>query len=268
MNQVIIMAGGKGTRMNMTDKPKTMIQVAGKPIVEHIVEAAERAVPETKPIIIVGFQGHTIIEHFGDRAVCVKQAEQLGTGHAVACAAPFLRERSDIGHVVVLAGDQPLVSARTINAILSHHENEGETVTLGTVVVPDYTGINEHLLHYGRIVRKQDGSVERIVEYKDATEEERAICEVNTSIYCFDAKWLWEHIDRIDSVNASKEFYITDLIAMAMKEGRNLAAVSLPDPMEGLNVNTPEQLRAIEALIIDMSDDNSNVSHLTHAYVS
>jgi len=249
MNQVIIMAGGKGTRMNMTDKPKTMIPVAGKPIVEHIVEAAERAVPETKPIIIVGFQGHTIVNHFGDRAVCVEQKEQLGTGHAVACAAPVLRDRSDIGHVVVLAGDQPLVSAGTINAILSHHENGGETVTLGTVVVPDYTGINEHLLHYGRIVRNPDGYVERIVEYKDANEVERAIREVNTSVYCFDSAWLWEHIDRLGSDNASKEFYITDLIAMAMNEGRNLATISLPDPVEGLNVNTPEQLAVIDGIL-------------------
>ncbi|NTW14230.1 MAG: NTP transferase domain-containing protein [Candidatus Moranbacteria bacterium] len=268
MNQVIIMAGGKGTRMNMTDKPKTMIPVAGKPIVEHIVEAAERAVPETKPVIIIGFQGHTIVDHFGDRAVCVEQKEQLGTGHAVSCAAHLFRERSDIGHVVVLAGDQPLVSAGTIHSILSHHENGGETVTLGTVVVPDYTGINEHLLHYGRIVRKEDGSVERIVEYKDATEEERSIREVNTSIYCFDSAWLWEHIDRLGSDNASKEFYITDLIAMAMAEGRNLAAVSLPDPVEGLNVNTPDQLRAIEEIIVGTSGNIPSTSHLTHAYVS
>jgi bifunctional UDP-N-acetylglucosamine pyrophosphorylase/glucosamine-1-phosphate N-acetyltransferase len=268
MNQVIIMAGGKGTRMNMTDKPKTMIPVAGKPIVEHIVEAAETAVPETKPVIIVGFQGHTIVDHFGDRAVCVEQKEQLGTGHAVSCAAHLFRDRSVIGHVIVLAGDQPLVSARTIEAILSRHEKNGETVTLGTVVVSDYTGINEHLLHYGRIVRKKDGSVERIVEYKDATEEERAIREVNTSIYCFDSAWLWEHIDRLGSDNASKEFYITDLIAMAMAEGRNLAAVALPDPVEGLNVNTPDQLKAIETILDKENIGGSGVSHLTHAYVS
>ncbi len=248
MNQVIIMAGGKGTRMNMTDKPKTMIEIAGRPIVEHIVEAAERAVPGTKPAVIVGFQGHTIVEHFGDRIVAVEQKEQLGTGHAVACAAPLFRDREDIDRVIVIAGDQPLVSARTIEAILSHHEKNGETVTLGTVVVPDYTGINEHLLHYGRIVRNDDGSVSRIVEYKDATEDERAIREVNTSIYCFDAKWLWEHIDRLGSDNASKEFYITDLVAMVMAEERSLAAVALPDPMEGLNVNTPEQLDVINEI--------------------
>ncbi len=246
MNQVIIMAGGKGTRMNMTDMPKTMIPVAGRPIVEHIVEAAEEAVPETKPVVIVGFQGHTIIDHFGDRIVAAEQKEQLGTGHAVACAAPLLRDRNDIGNIVVIAGDQPLISAETIRAVMAHHESEGETITLGTVVVPDFTGMNEHLLHYGRIVRREDGSVERIVEYKDATERERDIREVNTSIYCFNALWLWEHLDRLGSDNVSNEYYITDLIGIAMDEGRTICALPLPRPEEGLNVNTPEHLEAIE----------------------
>jgi len=248
MNQVIIMAGGKGMRMNMTDKPKTMIPVSGKPIVEHIVEAAEKAVPETKPVVVVGFQGHTIREYFNDRVTCVEQKEQLGTGHAVACAAPLLRDRSDISHVIVIAGDQPLISAATIRTILAHHEEQGETITLGTVVAPDFSGIHEHLLHYGRIVREPDGTVERIVEYKDATEEERDIREVNTSVYCFESSWLWEHIDRLGSDNASREFYITDLIGMAMKEGKNICAIPLPDPLEGLNVNTPEHLAAIEGI--------------------
>ncbi|NTW45510.1 MAG: NTP transferase domain-containing protein [Candidatus Moranbacteria bacterium] len=248
MNQVIIMAGGKGTRMNMVEKPKTMIEVAGKPIVEHIVEAAEKAVPETKPVVIIGFQGHTIVEHFGDRIHAVEQKEQLGTGHAVACAAPLLRDERDIEHIIVLAGDQPLISELTIRTVLTHHRDRSETVTLGTVVVPDYEGINAHLLHYGRIVRGEDGSVLRIVEYKDATDAERALREVNTSIYCFDAKWLWEHIDRLESDNAAKEFYLTDLIAMAMGEGRTICALALPNPEEGLNVNTPEQLEVIEGI--------------------
>ena len=257
MNQVIVMAGGKGTRMNMTDIPKTMIRVEGKPIVEYIVEAAETAVPETKPVVIVGFQGHTIQAYLGDRVICVEQKEQLGTGHAVACAAPLLRDRRDIKYVIVLAGDQPLISADTIRTILDHHEKSQETITLGTVVVPDYSGIHEHLLHYGRIIRKEDGTVERIVEYKDATEEERAIREVNTSVYCFDADWLWSHIDKLGSDNASKEFYITDLIGMAMEEGRNINAIPLPDPLEGLNVNTPEQLTAIGGVMGERRKENN-----------
>jgi bifunctional UDP-N-acetylglucosamine pyrophosphorylase/glucosamine-1-phosphate N-acetyltransferase len=248
MNQVIIMAGGKGTRMNMTDIPKTMIPVAGKPIVEHIVEAAEKALPETKPVVIIGFQGEKIAEHFDLRVTCVRQKEQLGTGHAVACAAPLFRDRSDIAHIVVISGDQPLISSQTIQTVLRHHEEQGETITLGTVVVPDFTGIHEHMLHYGRIVRGKEGNVARIVEYKDATEEERAIREVNTSVYCFESAWLWEHIDRLGSENASKEFYITDLIGMAMNEGHTICAIPLPDPLEGLNVNTPEQLAAIEGI--------------------
>jgi len=248
MNQVIIMAGGKGTRMNMTDKPKTMIPVAGKPIVEHIVEAAERAVPETKPVIIIGFKGEKIAEHFDLRVTCVEQREQLGTGHAVACAAPLFRDRPDIGHIVVVCGDQPLISSETIRTVLEHHEKQGETITLGTIVVPDFTGIHEHMLHYGRIVRNPEGNVERIVEYKDATEEERDIREVNPSVYCFESSWLWEHIDRLGSENASQEFYITDLIGMAMKEGKTICAIPLADPLEGLNVNTPDHLVAIESV--------------------
>jgi bifunctional UDP-N-acetylglucosamine pyrophosphorylase / glucosamine-1-phosphate N-acetyltransferase len=245
---------------------KTMIRVEGKPIVEYIVEAAETAVPETKPVVIVGFQGHTIQAYLGDRVICVEQKEQLGTGHAVACAAPLLRERKDIKYVIVLAGDQPLISADTIRTVLDHHEKSQETITLGTVVVPDYSGIHEHLLHYGRIVRKEDGTVSRIVEYKDATEEERAIREVNTSVYCFDADWLWSHIDMLGSDNASKEFYITDLIGMAMEEAGlrqgsgaarpNINAIPLPDPLEGLNVNTPDQLMAIGGVMGERKTDN------------
>lgn len=251
MEQVIIMAGGKGTRMNMSDMPKTMIPVAGSPIVEHIVRAAEEAVPDARPAVIVGFHGEKIVEHLGDRAICVEQKEQLGTGHAVACAAPLFRDRDDIERVIVLAGDQPLLSADTIRAILAHQKESGATIALGTVIVPDFSGIHGHLLHYGRIVRDAEGHVARIVEYKDATEEERAIREVNTSVYCFDARWLWEHIDRLGSDNASREFYITDLIAMAMEEGKRLSAVPLPDPLEGLNVNTPDQLEAIEGIFSD-----------------
>lgn len=251
MNQVIIMAGGKGTRMNMTDIPKTMIPVAGKPIVGHIVDAAMSAVPETKPVVIVGFQGHRIVEYLGDRAICVEQKEQLGTGHAVACAAPMFRDRTDIDNIIVLAGDQPLITDRTLRTLLTRHEQGDETITLGSVVVPNYLGIHEHLLQYGRIVRNGDGTISRIVEYKDASDAERSLREVNTSMYCFDARWLWEHIDRLGSDNASKEFYVTDLIAMAMGEGGRISAIPLPDPLEGLNVNTPDQLDAVGKVFLE-----------------
>lgn len=145
-----------------------------------------------------------------------------------------------------MPGDHPLVSAETLGQLLATHTEHRAKVSLGIVSVPNYTGDYAAFAHFGRIVRDAAGMVARIVEYKDATEEERALYEVNPSYYCFDANWLWSHMDRLTNENAAHEWYLTDMVAVARESGGPIPTVAVVNPFEGLGVNDREQLAIIE----------------------
>ncbi|HET9234119.1 MAG TPA: NTP transferase domain-containing protein [Candidatus Eisenbacteria bacterium] len=231
----VILAAGKGTRMK-TDRAKVLAPLAGRPLLFYVLDAVE-AVPFDRLIAVVGHQADRVREAVAGRNVeCVLQEPQLGTGHAVLCAAPLLAGVE--GSIAVLAGDAPLIRAETLRALLEHHERARAAVTLLSAVLEDPSG-------YGRVVRK-DGRVVAIVEHKDASREERRIQEINSSIYAFDASFLLRGLPALRNENRQGEYYLTDLVQMAFAEGRGVEGLPVADPLEVAGVNTVEQLEEAE----------------------
>ncbi len=242
---VVILAAGDGKRMKST-LPKVMHELTGKSLVEHVLDHVEGVQSFIKPIIVVSPK-HTLVQDLlGDRAEYVVQPEQLGTGHAVSVAESKLKDA--VSHVVVLYGDMPFISSQSINKLIVRHLERKNTVTLMTLIVPNFEEVYQPFYGFGRIVRRhEDGHIARIVERKDASEKELAILELNPSIFCFKAEWLWNSIKSLKNDNMQKEYYLTDLIQIAIAEGQKVSSISI-DPREALGINTAEDLETAKNL--------------------
>jgi UDP-N-acetylglucosamine diphosphorylase/glucosamine-1-phosphate N-acetyltransferase len=252
MVHVIIMAGGKGTRMK-SDIPKVLHPVRGVPIINRVLLSVEPLC--ARPTLVVGYKADDVIAATGGKDgkySYARQKEPLGTGHAVMSAKDLLSPRSDIKTIIVLNGDHPLIRTETIRDLAALHARNKATITLGTFRVPDYDGIHSIFNGWGRIIRNPDGRVEKIVEFKDASEAERAIREVNLNYYCFNAAWLWQNIDALEKNNAAGEYYLTDMVKIAKDQGRPVSTFEVKEFTECLGINTIEQLRMVEEAI-DMS---------------
>jgi bifunctional UDP-N-acetylglucosamine pyrophosphorylase/glucosamine-1-phosphate N-acetyltransferase len=246
MTRIVILAAGKGKRMGPSDRPKVLHTILGKPMLAYALDAVVASGVDGKPVVIVGHMAEHVRTVCGDACEYAEQTELRGTGDAVMRARPLLEGKAD--DVMVLVGDQPFVTADTIRRVADAHASSGATLTLGTVTVQDYEDWRAPFADFGRIVRKADGSVERIVEVKDATPDQLALKEINPSYYCFKGSWLWNGLSRLTSDNASGEFYLTDLLAKALSDGEKVQTVPVP-PDEALGVNTLEQLAIAEALM-------------------
>lgn len=229
---VVILAAGKGTRM-YSELPKVLHQIAGKPMVKHVIDTVAQ-LGANKIHLVYGHGADLLQQRLQNEPVnWVLQAEQLGTGHAMQQAAPFF---ADDETIVMLYGDGPLISATTIQQLLSAKPENG--IALLTVKLDDPTG-------YGRILRENnqpDGNIIGIVEQKDAAPEQLKIQEVNTGLLACDGKNLKKWLSQLTNNNAQKEYYITDIIAMAYQDGRQVIAVHPQDPMEVEGVNNRLQL--------------------------
>ncbi len=237
---LIIMAAGKGTRMK-SRIPKVLQHLAGRPLLAHVLAAAAPLQP--RRVVVVTGHGAMEVEAAsagwaspgaGFDLQFVRQEPQLGTGHAVQQAMPRL---ADDGTVVVLSGDVPLTRPETLQALVQ--ASAGERLALLTVRLPDPTG-------YGRIVRGADGMVQRIVEHKDASEAERAIGEIYSGIMAVPARRLAPWLARLTNDNAQGEYYLTDIVAMAVQDGVPVAAHCIADALQVEGVNSPAQLAALE----------------------
>jgi len=231
--EVIILAAGKGTRMR-SDMPKVLHPLAGKPMLVHAVEQAQKLAP-THTHIIVGHGAEQVeaqVKPLG--AECVPQKQQLGTGHAVAQAMPMVDNDAT---VLVLYGDVPLVPAELMQQLVDQTAQGGLAIL--TVTLDDATG-------YGRIVRNQKGDIETIVEHKDATEQQRQIKEINTGILAVKASLLNAWLPRIESNNAQGEIYLTDIVAMGVGDGVNISHLQPQFPQQTQGVNDRLQLAELE----------------------
>jgi bifunctional UDP-N-acetylglucosamine pyrophosphorylase/glucosamine-1-phosphate N-acetyltransferase len=228
---VVILAAGKGVRMN-SDTPKVLHRLAGKPLLAHVIDTA-LALDASKVVVIYGQQA--VRDHFcGQNIEFVLQEPQLGTGHAVQQAMPAL-DPDDL--TLVLYGDVPLIRTRTLRTMMAN----GDGLTLLTVKVQEPKG-------YGRIVRDQHGNVARIVEEKDASPNEREIKEVNTGILCAPTRHLSTWLDRLENDNAQREYYLTDIVALAVKSKVPIETVLPESDWEPLGVNSKEQLAQLERI--------------------
>ncbi len=235
----IIMAAGKSTRFKSA-RPKVLHPLNGRPMLDYVLDMAY-AVAETAPVLVVGPETEAeIAAKVGPRARCVVQQERLGTGHAVLQAAPLLRGEAE--QVLVLSGDMPLLRVETLQALCRYHEEQQAALTVLTVERPDPRS-------FGRIVRGPQGDVLAIVEDHEATPEQRRITELNTGVYAFRADFLWDALTRLTPSATKGEYYLTDLVALAVQDGLRVVGLMLEDASEGLGINTRADLALAAAVM-------------------
>ncbi|CAC9495226.1 N-acetylglucosamine-1-phosphate uridyltransferase (EC / Glucosamine-1-phosphate N-acetyltransferase (EC [uncultured Gammaproteobacteria bacterium] len=233
MNNInaIILAAGKGTRMNST-KPKVLQVLSDKTLLEHVLMQAQALCSQV--FVVVGFGSEQVCQALDDDSInWVEQSEQLGTGHAVQQATPYINDDSIS---LVLYGDVPLIRQSTLKDLITQTQKSG--VALLSVMLDNPAG-------YGRIIRK-DNQIQAIVEQKDANTEQLMICEVNTGIMVLDSGLLKAYLGNLNANNVQGEFYLTDIIAMAVKDGKTIASVIAENDSEVAGVNDKVQLAELE----------------------
>ncbi len=236
---VVIMAAGKGTRLN-SRRPKVLHEVGGKPLLSHVIATAGRLAEHEDIYAIIGHQAERVREAVaGTRVQFIEQAEQRGTGHAIQCARDAI---SGYEHILVLSGDVPLIQAETLQHLMTLHLAEGAAMTILTAVPEDPTG-------YGRIIRhaSDQPEVDAIVEQKALKPEQQSIREINSGIYAFKVAPLMKHLDDLTNNNAHGEFYLTDMAGILHAEGEKVAAIKAPEAIEVLGANTIAEVVALDA---------------------
>ncbi len=236
---IVIMAAGKGTRLK-SRRAKVLHEIAGQPLLAHVIKAAQKIVPAEHIYVIIGHQAESVRAAVGPMGVkFVLQAEQRGTGHAVMCA----REQvAGYQSLLVLSGDVPLIRTETIARVRDFHLAKKAAMTILTAVPPDPFG-------YGRVLRtvKNSDRVKAIVEQKALSKSQQKEREINSGIYAFAAKPLFANIDRITTANAHGELYLTDMAALLVKSKAAVVALKADDPAEVLGANTLAELAALDA---------------------
>jgi len=239
----VILAAGQGTRMN-SDLPKVLHPVCGVSMIAHSLAAVKAASSET-PVVIIGHGAEAVREFLGEKARCVIQDPQLGTGHAVQQAESILRGKTDL--VLVTYADMPLLRPETIQGLVETQKANKGPLTMLTVSAADPRG-------FGRVVRAPGGSVQAIVEEAAATEEQLSIHELNVGAYCFSADWLWEALHKIKvspragngTTTQKGEYYLTDTVALAVQAGLTVQALVSDDLVETIGINTRVHLAEAE----------------------
>ena len=232
----VLLAAGQGTRMK-SDLPKVLHPLCGRPMLWHVLEALQSAATE-KPVVIVGHGAEAVQNYLGDSADCVLQEPQLGTGHAAMQAEPLLKGKTDL--VIVTYADMPLLRGETFQRLVDTQRANPGPLSMLTVIADDPRG-------FGRIVRKPEGTVQAIVEEYVATPEQQQIRELNVGAYCFNSDWLWDAIHRIEKNPRKGEYYLTDIVEIAVRENLPVQAVVHDDFMETIGINTRVHLSEAEA---------------------
>ena len=236
--RIVILAAGKGTRMN-SGLPKVLHKFQGKALVDHVLDESKFLKP-IESILVVGFKKEEVISHTNNRSNLkyITQREQLGTGHAVLQTEELLKNKK--GHILILYGDVPNIKASTLQPIVDDHIINDRDLTLITAEIDNPTG-------YGRIIRDKNGSLLKIVEEKDCSDDEKMIKEWNPGIYIFKTPKVFEILNNIKTNNASKEYYLTDAIGLAQQSNMQIKAIKIANSDEVLGINTTEQLEELES---------------------
>ena len=235
---VVILAAGLGTRMK-SQTIKVLHEAGGRALLDYVLDLAKDA-GDSDPVVVIGHQRDEVRAHVGKRGRCVVQDEQLGTGHAVMMAAPELEKGNLAGsRILILSGDVPLTRSASLQRMVERHVSDGNALTLLSMIPDDPAS-------YGRIVRSEAGEFLRIVEFKDATDRERDIREVNAGIYLFAGDRLLPYLKNLSAENAQGEYYLTDLIEMIRNDGGRVDALPLDDDSEALGVNSRADLAEVE----------------------
>lgn len=233
----VILAAGQGTRMR-SSMPKVLHPLLGSPMLLYSLEAA-RLVTGTTPVLVIGHGGEKVKKAIGGAAHYALQEPQLGTAHALMQAEPLLRGKADL--VLLTAADMPLITPETLSKLVQAQAAHAGPITL-------LSGRADTASDFGRVLRGPDGRIQAVVEVAQATPEQLAVREVNTSIYCFAAEWLWDALHRIP-LSPKGEYYLTDAISLAVAEGLSVQGVQVEDSIETLGINTRVQLAEAEVAL-------------------
>ena len=234
----VILAAGKGTRMR-SKYPKVLHKVGGKPMLQHVIDAATVAGCDDK-VVIVGHEAELVEKMVGSQGKIALQAEQLGTGHAVMQTAEALKGFT--GTALILCGDTPLLEGEELKKFCEAHKASGAAATVLTAVMDDPFG-------YGRIVRDEKGNVQAIVEQKDATEAQKAIKEINTGIYCMECPLMFDVLATLTNDNAQGEYYLTDVLEKLNQAGQKVGGVVTKDSDMVMGINSRKQLSVAEGVM-------------------
>ena len=261
------MAAGLGTRMK-SRRAKVLHQLGGAPLIAHVVRAARALDPRTI-LVVVGHQAEEVeqaaLAEVGELASFVVQAKQRGTGDAVESARSRLEHSDSL--VLVLSGDVPLIKIETLRNFIAHHQNAGADCSILSVRLENPTG-------YGRIIRDASGAFQKIVEQRDANDEERQVKEINSGIYCFDSTQLFRALRNVEPANDQGEYYLTDVAEIILRDGGTVSVFLHSDPREVEGINTRAQLAEFENLVrraaIRKLMMESGVTFIdpSHAYIS
>ncbi|OGQ69153.1 MAG: UDP-N-acetylglucosamine diphosphorylase/glucosamine-1-phosphate N-acetyltransferase [Deltaproteobacteria bacterium RIFCSPLOWO2_12_55_13] len=233
---VIILAAGEGKRMK-SGRPKVVHSLGGKPLLAYVLETARRLKPK-KLAVVVGHGAEEVKKECGDSAITwVHQEKQLGTGHAVGCTGKIFEGFS--GEVLILSGDVPLISKESLLGLLRCHREQNAVLTFVSASLAEPAG-------YGRVLRDDKGSLLGIVEERDAGEKEKQIREINAGIYAASARFLFDALKGLSNRNQQGEYYLPDVVGVALKNGQTVGTVHAEDPREILGINTREELAFME----------------------
>lgn len=244
---VVILAAGKGKRMNNPEMAKVMYEINGKPMVDYVVGIAGK-LRAHHILLIVGWQKQSVSDYISkvySNVEFIDQVEQLGTGHAVLQAEGALNDFE--GDLLILSGDVPLLTDKTVKALIGYHQTSGALATILTAELDDPK-------EYGRIIRNDDGSVQRIVEDRDASKKELKVDEINSGIYVFDKKKLFECLKLLKPNNRQGEYYLTDVFEHFWKNRWKVSAVKAIDSVEIMGINDMTQLERTRTLMALRSD--------------
>jgi bifunctional UDP-N-acetylglucosamine pyrophosphorylase/glucosamine-1-phosphate N-acetyltransferase len=234
----VVLAAGQGTRMK-SKLYKVLHPVCGKPMVEHVIDQVSK-LNINKAVTIIGHGAEVVKSQLKGKTSFALQEEQLGTGHAVMQAEEILG--SEEGTTIVVCGDTPLITAKTMEALLKHHNNQEAKATI-------LTAYAENPFGYGRVIRSSEGNVERIVEQKDASSDEQKVKEINTGVFCFDNKHLFQALKEVSNDNAQGEYYLPDVISILVAKGEIVSAFQTEDMDETLGVNDRIALSQAEKIM-------------------
>lgn len=264
---VLVMAAGLGTRMK-SKRAKVLHELAGRPLIAHVVRTAQSLDPQTI-LVVVGHQAEeveqAVLAEIGELASFAIQAKQRGTGDAVESARRQLGDSASL--ILLLSGDVPMIRAETLRKLIDHHRATNAACTILGVRLENPTG-------YGRIIRDEQGRFEKIVEQKDATEEERQVREINSGIYCFESGDLFDALKRVEPKNQQGEYYLTDVAEILNSSNRKVEVFSHTDQREVSGINTRAELAEFENLLrrnaIRRLMIESGVTFIdpSHAYIS
>jgi len=235
---VVILAAGKGTRMQ-SDRAKVLHSLASRPLLIHVLDTVDTLNPQ-RVLVVVGYQAEEVKQVCANRPVeFVNQEEQLGTGHAVQQAQDALEDFE--GELLILCGDMPLIRSTTLQALLQKHQETHAKCTLLSLK-------GKEKKDFGRVVRDAGGAVLRIVEARDATEQEKTIDEYNSGVYCFDKGILFKTLASVDPRNAQGEYYLTDVVGILSRNGHVVACHSTRNADEIFGINSSEDLKKAEQI--------------------